>query len=225
MTERPIYDTGDPWTDGYNMVVLGKTQTGKTSISRELHETTPRVSVWLNPIGIDRVEDVPGTTVRSLSELRDAFAADEYAVELVSDDRRRDIVELQNFLWSVADATDRRLGMQVVVDEVQDVAPQTGADDVPHRDAIRRFAKRGVKRNIKLVSITQDPTAMDKQSLRQSEYRLVYPMTNENRTSSVVRRMGFDWDAVDAGDRYTGALHADNGDVLDSSVKAEARYA
>jgi hypothetical protein len=82
-----------------------------------------------------------------------------------------------------------------------------------------------VKRNIKLVSITQDPTAMDKQTLRQSEYRLIFPMTNENRTSSVVKRMGLDWSAVDAGDRYTGTLHDDTGAVLEEQVKAEARYA
>jgi hypothetical protein len=221
----PIYDTGNPWTDGYNMVVLGKTQTGKTSISRELQDTSPRVSVWLNAEGIDRVDDVPGRTVRSLEGVRDAYASNEYAIEWVSDDRRRDIQALQEFMWTVAEQSDRELMQQIVVDEVQDIAPQSGKDEFGPRDAVRRFCKRGVKRNIKLVAITQDPTAYDKQSLRQSEYRLVFPMTNEARQSSVVRKMGFDWDAVDEGDRYTGTLHRDTGAVLDKAVKAETRYA
>lgn len=207
------------------MVVLGKTQTGKTSICRELQDTSPRVSVWLNPTGDDRVEDVPGRTVQSLDGLQRAFANNDYAIEWLSHDRRRDIVQLQKFLWGVAERTDRQLPMQVIVDEVQDVAPQTGAEDVPHRDAVRRLAKRGVKRNIKSVNITQDPTAMDKQTLRQAEYRLIFEMSHENRTSSVVRRMGLDWDAVDAGDRYTGALHDDSGAVLDEAVKAQEKYA
>jgi len=223
----PIYDTGNPWTDGYNMAVLGKTQTGKTSTCRELHATSPRLSVWLNEAGIDRVDDVPGYTVQSLDGLREAFANDEFAVEWVSHDRQRDILELQKFLFQVADRTDRELMMQVIVDEVQDVAPQDAtSEDMEAVKTVRRFCKRGVKRNIKFVAITQDPTAYDKQALRQSEYRLIFDMANENRKSSVLRKMGFDWGAVDATpDRYTGVLHDDSGTVLDEDVKAEARFA
>jgi hypothetical protein len=223
----PIYDTGNPWTDGYNMVVLGKTQTGKTSFGRELHDTSPRVSVWLNATGKDRVDDVPGVTVQSVDGVRRAFANDEYAIELVTADRQAALVELQEFMFRVADRTDRELMMQIVVDELQEVAPQSGKSfgNFPSRDAYRRFSKRGVKRNIKLVGLTQDPTAADAQSLRQAEYRVVFEMTHEARQSSVVRRMGFDWGAVDDGDRYTGTLFKDTGEVLERNVKAEARYA
>jgi hypothetical protein len=145
----------------------------------------------------------------------------------VSHDRQRDILELQKFLFQVADNTDRELMMQVIVDEVQDIAPQDATSgDLEAVKAVRRFCKRGVKRNIKFVAITQDPTAYDKQALRQSEYRLIFDMANENRKSSVLRKMGFDWGAVDATpDRYTGVLHDDSGTVLDEDVKAEARFA
>jgi hypothetical protein len=225
--DGPIYDTGIPWTDGYNMAVLGKTQTGKTSVCRELQATSPRVSVWLNEAGIDRVDDVPGHTVQSLGGLKEAFANNKFAIEWVSHDRQRDVLELQKFLFQVADRTDRELQMQVIVDEVQDVAPQDAtSEDMEAVKTVRRFCKRGVKRNIKFVAITQDPTAYDKQALRQSEYRLIFDMANENRQSSVLRKMGFNWDAVDsAGDRYTGVLHDDSGTVLDESVKAEAKFA
>lgn len=221
----PHYETGDPLTDGYNLGVLGKTQTGKSSFCRELQAESPRFSVWLNAEGMDRVEDVPGETVRSVEGVAEAMGRNEYAVELVSDDRRRDVVELQQLLWEVADNTDRRFPMQVIVDEVQEVAPQSNKGEFPPRDAVRRYAKRGVKRNVKLVTITQDPTAMDKQTLRQSEYRLFFDVTAEQRRSSVVSKMGVDWAAVEEGDRYTGALFDDRGNVLADSLKAEARYA
>lgn len=224
----PTYDTGNPWTDGYNMAVLGKTQTGKTSTCRELHATSPRVSIWLNEPGKKRVPDVAGPTVRSIRELREAFAADEYAIDFVADDRNSAIVDLQEFLWEIADRTDRQLQMQVTADEVDRLAPQSGKEygNHPSRDSVRDFTSEGVKRGVKFVGITQDPTKYDKQSLRQSEYRLIFDMSNENRTSSVVSRMGLDWGAVDAApDRYTGVLHDDSGTVLEDEVKAEERFA
>jgi hypothetical protein len=226
----PAYDTGNPWTDGYNLAVLGKTQTGKTSICRELHATSPRVSIWLNEAGDSRVPDVAseGQVVRSVAGVRKAFQRDQYAINFVSRDRESDLVDLKEFLWSVADRVDRELQMQLIVDEVDRLAPQSGKSygNYPSRDAVRDLTSEGVKRGIKFVAITQDPTKYDKQSLRQSEYRLIYDMSNENRTSSVVSRMGLNWDAVDeTADRYTGVLHDDSGSVLDAAVKAEERFA
>lgn len=221
----PHYETGDPFTDGYVLTTLGKTQTGKTSFGRELHAESPRFSVWLNATGKDRVDDVPGTTVRSVEGVAEAMRQNEWAVEFVSDDRRRDVVALQDLLWSVAENTNRQFPMQVVFDEVQEIAPQSNKAEFPPRDAVRRLAKRGVKRGIKTVPITQDPTEFDKQTLRQSEYRVFFPMTRESRQASVISKMGIDWDAVESGDRYTGALFDDTGRLLSDSVKAEARYA
>jgi hypothetical protein len=220
-------DEASPWTDSFNMAVLGGTQTGKTSTVRELHATTPRVSVWLNERGDDAVPGVAGPTVRSLDGVRQAFADDEFSIDFRPADRRDSVVELQSWLETVADRADRELPIQVVADEFQRLAPQSGKPfgEFPARDAVRRFAKEGVKRNVKWVGITQDPTAIDKQTLRQSEYRLIFKMSQENRTSSVVRRMGIDWGAVDEGDRYTGALFRDDGSLVDDDVKADGRFA
>jgi len=225
----PSWQTGDPWTDGLNMLVLGKTQTGKTSLCRELHDTSPRLSVWLNATGADRVEDVPGRTVRSLSALQDALRDDCWAIEWVSDDRRRDYPRLQRLQFELADATDRSLRQQTIVDEAHELAP-TGRQSqdsqlYDSQQTARRFAKRGVKRGIKHVAVTQDPTAMDSQTMRQSEHRVVFDMTSENRKSSVLKRMGFDWDAVDAGDRFTGVLFDDSGQIEERAVKAQEEYA
>jgi DNA helicase HerA-like ATPase len=212
-------------TDAHNLAVLGATQTGKTSFGRELHVTSPRhVSIWLNERGTHRVPDVEGRVVRSMRELRQAFADDVRRVEFLPADRREAVVDLREFLWSVADRTDRSLEVQVVADEVDRLAEQSGKayGNLPSRDAVRDFTSEGVKRNVKWVGITQDPSSYDKRALRQSRYRAVWEMSAENRNA--VRKYGFAWDQIDEAPQYAGVLHDHTGDVL-GTVKAEARYA
>lgn len=214
-------------TNGFNMVHIGKTQTGKTSTARELHATTPRtVSIWLNEPGDDRVPNIAseGNPVRSIKGVRKALADNQLRINFISSDRQRDVAALQRLLWDVSDRADRRLSMQVIIDELHRVAPQTNEREHEGRDAVRRFAKEGVKRGAKFVGITQDPTSMDKQTLRQAEYRAVWPMSAENQTSSVLQRMKIDWDRVNEGSRYTGILHHDSGKVL-GEVRASKKYA
>jgi hypothetical protein len=212
-------------TDAHNLAVLGATQTGKTSFARELHATTPRrVSIWLNERGSHRVPDVEGTVAKNMGELRSAFQDDAHRVEFLPSDRRAAVVELRSFLWDVADATGRELEVQVIADEVDRLAEQSGKayGNLPPRDAVRDFTSEGVKRNVKWVGITQDPSSYDKRALRQSRYRAVWPMSAENRDA--VRKYGFDWSAVDEAEQYQGVLHTHTGEVL-GEVKAEARYA
>jgi hypothetical protein len=216
----------DHWTiDSFNAAVLGRTQTGKTSTARELHAETPRLSIWVNEQGDGRVPNVAsdGQPVRSIEGIKQAFARDQWAINLLSADRERDIPALQSYLWQVADRADRQFPMQVVIDEVHRPAPQSQQDDLPARDAIRRLAKEGNKRNIKTVLVTQDPVSMDKQTLRQSEYRVVFEMSAEQRDA--VSQYGFEWDAVESGDRFTGAVHDASGRVLEDQVKADGKYA
>lgn len=214
----------DHWTiDSYNAVLLGKNQTGKTSVGRELHAETPRVSIWLNEAGDNRVEGVEGKVCRSLADVKRAFARDEWTIEFVSSDRERDIQRLRAWLWNVAETAGRRLPIHVTADEIHRLAPQSNQRDDPPRDAVRRFGKEGVKRNIKFVGITQDPTAFDKQALRQSEYRVVFDMSAEQQ--SALSDYGFDFDVVEQSDRHTATLHDASGRVLAERVKADARHA
>lgn len=212
------------WTiDSYNLVALGKNQTGKTSVCRELHSETPRLSIWLNEAGDSRVDGVEGKVCRTLADVKRAFANDEWTIEYVSDKRDIDIQNLRKWLWTVAERSDRKLPIHVTADEIHRLAPQSNKRDDPPRDAVRMFGKEGVKRNIKFVSITQDPTAFDKQALRQSEYRVVFDMAAENQ--SALSEYGFDWETVGKTDRHTAALHDASGTVLEASVKASAEYA
>ncbi len=214
----------DPLTDGHNMAVLGATQTGKTSFARELHAETPRVSIWVNERGKKRVPNIAGTEARSLEGVKRAFARDEWRVNYLPADRNAAIPKLQGWLWEVAARTDRELPVQVVVDEVDRVAPQSGKEygNLPARDAVRDFTSEGVKRNVKFVGITQDPATYDKQALGNSRYRAVWDMSAERRKA--VRNYGFDWREVEAAEQYAGVLHHMRGEVL-RTVKAAARYA
>lgn len=208
----------------HNLAVLGATQTGKTSFARELHAETSRVSIWLNERGDHRVPEVEGVTARTLSEVKRAFANDRYRIEYLPSDRRRAIPELKSWLWDVAERTNRQLPIQVVVDEVDRVAEQSGEKygNNPSRDAVRDFTSEGVKREVKFVGITQDPVTYDKVALRQSRYRAVWPMSSENRNA--VSKYGFEWDRIDESPQYAGVLHHMSGNVI-GTVKAEGRYA
>ncbi len=210
--------------NGHNVAVLGATQTGKTAFARELHATTPRVSIWLNERGKDRVPDVDGVVARTFDEVRDAFASDEYRVEYVPADRNEAIVELQDWLWRVADNADRALPMQVIVDEVDRVAPESQKPygNFPPRDAVRDFTSEGVKRGVKFVGITQDPSTYDKKALRQSRYRAVWEMSAEQQ--GAVSGYGFDFGRIRDAPQYAGVLHYHTGEVV-GEVKAEERYA
>lgn len=212
-------------TNAHNMAVLGATQTGKTSFARELHATTSRrVSIWLNERGDHRVPNVDGVEAFSLHEVKAAFANNAHRIEFLPVDRREAVVDLREFLWQVADATDRDLEVQVVADEVDRLAEQSGKNygNLPPRDAVRDFTSEGVKRNVKFVGITQHPQQYDKESLRNSRYRAVWPMSAEAQDS--VRKYGFDWGEIHGAEQYAGVMHHMSGESL-GTVKAEERYA
>lgn len=212
------------WTiDSYNVTTLGKNQTGKTSVHREMHAETPRLSIWLNEAGSDRVENVDGKVARSLADVKRAIANGEWTIEFVSDDRARDVVALRKWLWKYEERADRQVPIQVTADEIHRLAPQSNEKNDPPRDAVRRFGKEGVKRNIKFAGITQDPAAFDAQSLRQSEYRVVFDMSAEQQHA--LSEYGFDFDTVEESDRHTAALHDASGRVLEKRVKAAPEYA
>lgn len=214
----------DHWAlDSGSVAVLGRTQTGKTTSSREMHAETSRVSIWLNRRGTDRVGNVAGKRVRSIKGLESGFASNTYRYNFLSSDPEQDVVTLQEWLWEVAHRADRELPLQLVVDEAHHLAPQSQKKDLASRDAIRKMAKEGMKRNIKLILITQDPVAMDKQTLRQSEYRLIFEMSTEAQHHT--REYGFDFERLSETDKHTGVLHRADGEVLDGAVKARSKYA
>lgn len=212
------------WTaDAGAVHCIGRTQTGKTTTAREIHAENNRLSIWLNSQGTDRVPNVAGKRVRSLDGLRSGLQDDVWKYNWLSNDRVADLQALKEWAWDVAERTNREFRMQIVVDEAHHVAPQSQKDTLPGRDDLRQIAKEGTKRNIKLCSITQDPVALDKQTLRQREYLCVFGLTAEQ--SNYLEDYGVDVDLVREQPEYAGVVFHANGSVVADGVKARAKFA
>jgi hypothetical protein len=125
--------------DGDSMVVLGKNQTGKTTVVREIHDRTDRFSVWLNASNSRRIKGISGKTVDSItgksnsleSCLRDGIQTVEY---VPTTDRRTEILHLQEWLFDKAERANREFPFQIILDECHTLAPYE-YDDKAERDS------------------------------------------------------------------------------------------
>jgi len=214
-------DSGHVWS-------VGRTQTGKTTTALEAFAENNRVNIWVNARGKDRVDGVKSLadgSYKSLKGVKKAFSRNEYRIEYLPSDRQEGVVALKNWLFEVAERTDRELPVTVFLDEVHEVAPQSGKEygNFPPRDAVRDFAKRGEKRNLKVWGISQDPVAFDKESLRQRTYLLAYELAHEQ--ASYLADYGVEVEAVNDQPEYAGVLYHADGSELETGVKAKEAYA
>jgi len=212
-------DAGHVWD-------IGRTQTGKTTTALEAFAEAARVNIWLNYRGDERVEGVrplADGSYRSLRGVKQAFARDETRIEYLPTDPRQGMEKLQSWLWTVAKRTDRQLPLTVFVDEVHNIAPQTQKDECAGRDAVRTIAKEGMKRNVKLWGISQDPVSFDKQALRQREYLLVFELSHEQ--ADYLASYGVDVGTVNDQPDYAGVVYHADGSVVERGVKAKEKYA
>jgi len=212
-------DAGHVW-------IVGRTQTGKTTTAREIYAESGRVNIWVNERGDSRIQGIRSLSdgsYRSLRGLKKGFARDETRLEFLPADRNEGIVELQQWLWTVAERTDRQLPISVFADEIHRIAPQSQKTDLPPRDAVRTISKEGKKRNVKFVGISQDPVSFDKQSLRQRDYLLVYELAHEQ--ASYLADYGVNVETVNSQPEYAGVLYHADGRKLQSGIKAAGRYA
>jgi DNA helicase HerA-like ATPase len=209
--------------DPGSLFIIGRTQTGKTTTAREIAAESSRITIWVNRRGTERVRKVPGNRYQSLEGIEAGFRRDETTFNLLSADPAADVAALQSWLWDIAERADRKLPLTLVVDEIHSVAPQSQKDELAGRDAVRRIAKEGQKRNIKLVGVTQDVVSMDKQALRQREYLLVYSLTAEQ--ARYMSDYGVDTSVVNAQPTHAGILYHASGDVVSTGVKARSKYA
>lgn len=212
------------YNDAGHVLVVGRTQTGKTSAIREVHAANGRMSIWLNETGDDRVEGVAGDRVRSLDGLQSSMASDSMAVNWLSRDRKADVQTLKDYLWSVSKAADRKLPMQLVIDECHRLAPQSQKPygNLPGRDAVRDLMKEGMKRNVKVILITQDPVAADPRCRRQREYLLAFPYSTEHQ--STMSDYGASLQDLRQLDEYSGRVYHADGTVTEPEVRARSKY-
>jgi DNA-binding ferritin-like protein (Dps family) len=212
--------------DAKHLFIVGATQTGKTTTAKEIFAESSRVGIWVNDRGKHQVEGVrtlADGSYRSLRGIKKAFFRDETRIEYLPADRREGLSDLTDWLWTVADRTDRDLPVSIFVDEMHKVAPQSQKDELVGRDDVRTITKEGEKRNIKMVGISQDPVSFDKQSLRQRNYLLCYELAREQ--TRYLRDYGVDVEEINAQAEFSGVLYNRSGRVAATSVKAKSRYA
>jgi len=213
-------------TDAKHLFIVGATQTGKTTAAKEIFAESLRVGIWVNERGKHRVEGVQNLaddSYRSLRGVKKGFDRDEIRIEYLPADRREGLSKLIDWLWTVAERTDRALPLSIFIDEMHKVAPQSQRDALAGRDDVRAITKEGEKRNIKLVGISQDPVSFDKQSIRQRNYLLCYELAAEQ--SRYLRDYGVEVEEINAQPEFAGVLYDRSGATLATGVKAKSRYA
>lgn len=178
-------------TDNGGIAIMGKKQTGKTTAARQLFLEGDRIAIWVMPLGDEKIpmpSSSPTEKSGSVVSVRSEYAL----VEAIANGRRHIIYRVKNVqhtiepvrarLWAMSEATGRDMRVSLFVDEVHNYAPEGATkNDRESRDAIRKIAKEGEKRGVKFTPITQDPVSLDKQTLRQMEYFLIFsigPLSN-----------------------------------------------
>jgi len=214
--------------DAGHLFIFGGTQTGKSTTGREIFAEAPRIGIWVDPRGKHRVEGIKGLsdgTYRSLRGLKKGFARDETRLEFLPADRKQGMGELVDWLWEVEERVDRQLPVTVYVDELHKVAPQSNKEygNLLGRDGVRDIAKEGMKRNVKLVAMDQRPQAVDNGSVSERQYLLCFPVASEQQ--DYIGKRGVDVDEVARQPEFAGVLYDKHGNVVETGVKANKRYA
>lgn len=148
------------------LLITGDTQSGKTVLASEIHATSDRYSIFLNT---EAEPNIRGIDVSSPSEITEAMSkgARRFNYQVDSFSGESELEELRTYLWTLSERTGRRAKTQVVVDESHDIATE-GTREGP----LHRLCKRGAKRGIKTVMITQDPSSIAKMVARQADYHV-----------------------------------------------------
>lgn len=212
MTENDL-PAGNEWQHDRGAIgILGKKQTGKTTGARQQHaffgSLSDRVSVWIMP----RDEAVPrvkggGDPVGSKKKFLEAIRDGRTHIVWKTTDVAGALEDFKDVAWKIADQHGREgYAIQVIVDEIHNIAPEQATKEQRRgRDIVRKIAKEGEKRGVKLVGITQDPTSWDKQTLRQMEYLLIF-MISPIQTDPF-QRWGIDWGVVADLDPHCAVLY------------------
>lgn len=165
MSETPHFDPNA------NVFISGATRGGKTVTANHQHAEFSGLSIFFNS---EEESNIVGFRVRSPKELLEGIkrvgwnGTFDYVPRAQTGDGLQDELNaLQPLLFRLADMKNRDHPMQIVVDECQDYAPQGGAENGLHV-----LVRKGLKRNIKVVLLSQDPATVSKTVIRQCYYKV-----------------------------------------------------
>lgn len=154
-----------------NVFVAGITRGGKTVTMNELHAEFNGLSVFWNP---EEEDNVVGYMINDITDVISAIKQFGWSVTLdyrpVSRDKsdlRKEMKQVQKFLFDLANKTGRKYPILLSVDECHEVAEQGKGSGGLHT-----LVKKGLKRQIKVNAGSQDPAQVSKTIVRQCDYNL-----------------------------------------------------
>ena len=159
--------------DGPHTDIVGTTGSGKSTLALHLYESAPGIAIYVNT---DAEAGVPGYTVdigrgdrfdasvfAEHSQINFIPPGDETDIEVLED--------LQKTLFELGENIPHESGrFHVFVDEAHEYAGNSADKTNP----LVRMAKRGRRHNVRLFPISQSPSDMSKQVVRECNYHIIF---------------------------------------------------
>lgn len=153
--------------------IIGKTNTGKTTFAKMLHEYTDKISIFFNT----QDEDVEGYKTKKwdyhlLEEHKKINFIPDWRSEIATIQLQEIKDDLQQLMLRIGDRS-RKTRFVIFVDEAHEIALQ-GIKDTP----LHFIFKRGKRHGITGVSITQSPADLDKGIVKQADYHVIFDVND-----------------------------------------------
>lgn len=195
----------------------GRTQSGKSVVANYIAHSIPeRVSIYWND---DKERFVRGRRAHGLTEVGEHIENGARAIDYRPQSWEGDALEaefgrLVEFLFRLNDPHEYDIPFTLVVDEAQEVA----SADSP----LYRAAKRGAKRGIKCIIISQTFQAVPKDLVRQTEFKLWVGPPDEAFDREYFENKGLPFEPLlELGEHQAAVL--DGSDVIER-FKAPRKY-
>ncbi|WP_058826721.1 ATP-binding protein [Haloferax sp. Q22] len=154
--------------DRYHVTVVGDSGSGKTTFLREMHDTFPGLSIWIDDTdagGISGRDLDDATTVYSAAEARRATAS---RIRWVCDDA----MEVIEHVRAIAHNYHERTGypVQVVVDEAHRHLPDSESESSAKVNTLAAMLHEDRDKGVKVVIASQDPQDFYYPPVKQCKY-------------------------------------------------------
>ena len=153
--------------------IIGKTDTGKTTVAKLLHENTDKISIFFNT----QDEHVDGYRVNYwdpelLKEHKKINFIPSWKTDKATIQLNKIIMDLSKITQNIGDRS-RETRFIVFVDEAHEIAYQ-GSKNTP----LHYLFKRGNRYGMTGISITQRPADLDKGIVTQASYHVIFDVNN-----------------------------------------------
>lgn len=154
------------WRTSKNVAIFGGTQQGKSTLANRVFREDPRIGIYWS--GGDAADWMTGTIVRTCREIVAGMQAS----------RKKFVFELPMFSQSLQEHHERLvkwlmvmgqqhgMGTVLVTDEAHEIAPEGGTTET----SLHLSVKRGLKRNLRNLVVTQDPASISSKIIRQCDF-------------------------------------------------------